>query len=107
MAEATAGRALACRLLPAELRARREQVVRLLRDRCREQEALPNGYRLRFDLSDGLLAELATLIDLERQCCPFLDFQLTLGPDNGPCWLRLSGPKGTREFLEAELGLGT
>jgi len=107
MAESAAGPPLACLLLPAERRERRKRVVRLLREHCREQEALPNGYGLRFDVGGGILADLATLIDLERQCCPFLDFELTVPPENGPCWLRLSGPAGTREFLGSELGLGS
>ena len=106
MAEPGAGPPLACQLLPAERRERRKQVVRLLHERCLEQEALPNGYGLRFDVQESVLAEIVTLIDLERQCCPFLDFELTVSPDNGPCWLRLSGPEGTRQFLETELGLG-
>ena len=95
MAEPAAGPPLACQLVPAERRERRKQVVRLLRERCREQEALPNGYGLRFDAQDGVLADLATLVELEHQCCPWLHFELTVAPDNGPCWLRLTGPDGT------------
>jgi hypothetical protein len=41
----------------------------------------------------------------ERLCCPFLEFGITIAPANGPVWLRLTGPEGTRAFLEAELRL--
>ena len=46
---------------------------------------------------------LATFIDLERRCCAFLRFRLTVEPGEGPIWLELTGPPGTREFLAAEL----
>ena len=66
---------------------------------------MANGYRLRFDGRDNVLGALATLIEAERECCPFLSFQLDVEPDRGPVYLELTGPEGTREFLEAELGL--
>jgi hypothetical protein len=45
------------------------------------------------------------LIDLERQCCPFLRFELKVLPANGPIWLELTGPEGTRDFLRTVLNL--
>ena len=44
-----------------------------------------------------------TFVDLERRCCAFLRFELTVEPGGGPVWLELTGPPGTREFLQAEL----
>ena len=32
-----------------------------------------------------------------------LRFQITVEPDGGPIWLELTGPSGTREFLDALL----
>jgi hypothetical protein len=49
------------------------------------------------------LAIVATFIDLERRCCAFLRFRLTVEPGGGPIWLELTGPPGTRELLAAEL----
>jgi hypothetical protein len=37
------------------------------------------------------LTELAHLVNLERQCCPFLRLRITVEPDNGPFWLELTG----------------
>jgi hypothetical protein len=45
--------------------------------------------------------ELAHLIDLEHQCCPFLKFRLTVEPGAGPLRLELTGPDGTKDFLAA------
>jgi hypothetical protein len=39
------------------------------------------------------------LIDVERRCCPFLRFDLTVEPEVGPVRLALSGPPGVREYL--------
>jgi hypothetical protein len=38
------------------------------------------------------------LIQVERLCCPFLRFDLTV-PAAGPVHLALTGPPGTRELL--------
>ena len=96
---------LACTLTSPELRARRGQVLEFLRRHRRETYPVQNGYRLRFEAQPDVLVEIASLIDVERQCCAFLRFQLTVEPADGPVWLELTGPAGTREFLDAELGL--
>jgi hypothetical protein len=44
---------------------------------------------------------LAQLITFERECCPFLRFSLRLEPANGPLWLELTGPEGTKVFLQS------
>ena len=49
-----------------------------------------------------MLFRSARFVANERRCCPFLTFTLELAPDGGPLWLRLTGPAGTRAFLEAE-----
>ena len=43
------------------------------------------------------------MIDAERQCCRFLQFELSIAPDLGPLALTLTGPEGTQQFLEALL----
>lgn len=94
---------VACSLTEPELAARRAGVLGEVR---RAQEAarwLPDGVELRFAPEPERLALLATFIELERRCCAFLRFRLTVGPAGGPIWLELTGPPGTREFLQAEL----
>jgi len=97
---------IACSLTAPELHERRCAVLEFLRRHGRGQRPLPNGYRLCFEQSDDVMVSLAALIETERACCPFLTFQLIVEPDHGPVSLELTGPAGTREFLEAELGLG-
>jgi hypothetical protein len=53
-------------------------------------------------LSDVVwIAELADLITSEHLCCPFLRFSLNVEPCVGPIWLELSGPDGTKDFLNS------
>jgi len=96
---------VACALSTPELREREQTVLAKVRARVREVRDLDSGYALRFDPEGAVLADLATLIDLERQCCPFLRFELQVLPASGPVWLELSGPEGTRDFLRTVLNL--
>jgi len=92
-----------CSLGPAALKARRENLLNVLRDRAEERHELSNGYRLRFSAQGDILSFIARTIDAERQCCRFLRFTLTIEPDAGAIVLDLTGPTGTREFLAAML----
>ena len=76
-------------------------VQRLFGEAARERRAVPGGYAWRFDAD--ALGDLARWMENERRCCPFLAFTLELSPAGGPLWVRLTGPEGTREFLDAEL----
>ena len=95
---------VACSLTEAELAERRAGVLSEVRRAQEGARWLPDGVALRFAAEPERLALLATFIDLERRCCAFLRFQLTVEPGGGPVWLELTGPPGTREFLEGELG---
>jgi hypothetical protein len=39
----------------------------------------------------------------ERECCPFLAFELVAKPNQGPLIVRVTGPAGTKEFLRTIL----
>jgi hypothetical protein len=97
---------IACSLTATQLDQRRE-VLAALRARCAEVQPVENGLQLRFEAAPGVLADIARVIDLERQCCRFLRFQLDVHPDGGPVLLELTGPEGTADFLGAELGFTT
>ena len=96
---------IACTLGPAALKARREDLLGGLTRKAEERIDLPDGYRLRFNAGDGVLEAIVNVIDLERQCCRFLRFQLTVEPDERSIWLEFTGPPGAREFLAGMLDL--
>lgn len=92
---------VACTLSPAALRARRQGLLSELLRRGDEHQEVPEGHRLRFAASEGVLAAIAEAVEAERQCCRFLRFRITVEPDGGPIVLELTGPPGTREFISA------
>jgi hypothetical protein len=92
---------VACRLGPEALAARRQGLLTELLRRAETHEPLANGHRLSFAGSDETLALVMRAVAAERRCCEFLRFQITLEPGQGPLVLELTGPQGTREFLEA------
>ncbi|HEY6045732.1 MAG TPA: hypothetical protein VIU65_03960 [Pyrinomonadaceae bacterium] len=90
---------IACSLTSAELQERRQTILKQLRNAVVEVRELKDGYAYSFPAGGERLSELAAMIDLERQCCPFLRFRLTVEANSGPIWLELTGPQGTKEFL--------
>ena len=91
---------IACMLTPDLLRARREGLLADLLRSSDAREVVGEGIRFRFPPTTGTLSTLARVIDAERQCCRFLRFTITVEPDGGPLTFELTGPPGTKEFLE-------
>ncbi|HSS22011.1 MAG TPA: hypothetical protein VLL54_18200 [Pyrinomonadaceae bacterium] len=91
----------ACQLTDAEFRQRRTDILNNFRGAVLETQELENGYRYRFPSSANWISQLAELITVERECCPFLQFDLRLEPAAGPIWLELTGPAGTKDFLQS------
>ena len=63
---------------------------------------LPDGYEFDFPSDTKTFALLAEWVEQERRCCPFFDIDLRIHPEGGPVSLRLTGRKGTKEFIKAE-----
>ena len=75
---------IACNLSAAQLQERRSNLLLKAKTAVLEMKELENGYKYRFPCDDAWLSELIHIVKLERQCCPFLTFRLTVEPDNGP-----------------------
>jgi len=90
---------VACSLTGPELQERRSRLLEKVAAAMQEVKELENGFAYRFPPDEDWIQVLANLIALERQCCPFLEFDLRLGPGQGPIWLELTGPEGAKEFL--------
>ena len=92
---------VACTLGDNEFQERRSGLLAKVRDQVQEVKFLDSGYALRFESTNEIIDELTRLIQLERNCCQFLEFNLRVLPEQGPIWLELSGPEGTKEFLDS------
>ena len=91
---------IACSLGAGGLPARQAELRTGVLSEALEADRLPDGVRWRFRDSPDLLARLGAVIDAERRCCRFLHFSMTADVDLGTVTLEVTGPPGTREFLE-------
>ena len=95
---------IVCALDGSQLHQRREDLLARLAAAASHCEPVEHGLLLRLDPQTEL-ALLWQVLEAERQCCRFLRFRVTLEPGLGPIAVEITGPAGTREFLESTLGL--
>jgi hypothetical protein len=88
---------IACALDKAQF-AERQALLEGLAQGAAERKAVPNGFAFRFGSESGLVTRLASFIELERACCPFLTFRIDVKAE-GTVWLELTGPPAAREII--------
>ncbi len=91
--------------MPEELRLRKETVLQSLKNKVLEKRELEDGYAFRFPGNDAMIDELVEFIKIERECCDFFIFNLSISGDKSEAWLELTGVKGSKDFVTEELGL--
>jgi hypothetical protein len=91
---------VACALTGAEFREREQMILRKLMQSALERKELAGGCGFRFSTDDDLLREITEMIILERKCCPFLDFKITLAA-GGDMVVEITGAEGAKEFIAA------
>ena len=94
---------VACCLSTAEFREREATLLAQFRSAVTATEELPDGYAFRLPGDAASVAVAAELIAAERECCPFLTFELAAHANKGPVIVRVTGPAGTKEFLRTIL----
>jgi hypothetical protein len=77
---------------------------RRLAEDFHEARELEVGYAFRHSSGEDVLVALAEYVSLERLCCPFFDFAIEVGRGGEEVWLRMTGPEGAKEILEAAMG---
>ncbi len=94
---------VACCLSDEQLRNREATLLAQFKAALIKSEELDNGYSFRVLGDRKSIALVAELIVAERECCPFLKFELSIEPGMGPVSVRMTGPAGTKEFLKSIL----
>jgi len=94
---------VACCLSNEELRNREATLLAQFKTVVIKSEELDHGYLFRVRGDNKSIALVTELIMAERECCPFLKFELSLEPAMGPLSVRMTGPAGTKEFLKSIL----
>lgn len=90
---------IACSLTDGELQERRKSILDKLAASFIDSEELSDGFRYRFLIDDSILQNLVTVVNLERKCCPFLDFKLNLEAGKDVASLDLTGRQGAKEAI--------
>ena len=91
---------VACCLSDAELRKRVATLLARFESAVIATEELPDGYVFRGPGDKKWMGIVWEAIVAERECCPFLTFELTAQPNMGPVSVRVTGPAGTKDFLK-------
>jgi hypothetical protein len=94
---------IACSLTTGELRDREATLLAQFKSAVVETEELQDGYAFRLPDDGESIQVVANLIMAERECCPFLAFNLVAQHNKGPVMIRVTGPTGTKEFLRSIL----
>lgn len=92
---------IACSLTDKELQKRRKDILHKIAASLIEVREMPDGFEYRFPVEDVVLEDLTTIINLERKCCPFLNFKLVVEAHNDFVALELTGREGTKEILKS------
>ena len=90
---------IACSLTTAELREREATLLAQFRSAVVETEEFQDGFAFRLTGDGESIGLVAELIVAERECCPFLRFEVVALPNKGPVIVRVIGAAGTKEFL--------
>jgi hypothetical protein len=90
---------IACSLTDKELGERRKNVLQKTARSLTSVEELENGFSYQFPAEDSVLQDLITVVNLERKCCAFLNFNLVVKADSEIVSLELTGDDGTKEAL--------
>ena len=79
--------------------------IRRLRSVLEEVRELPDGYALKFQEDGSVFGRLAEWVRHERPRFPFLSFEIQAEGRSGPIRLRLTGPRGIKDFLRCQFPL--
>ena len=92
-----------CSLTTVEFSEREASLLAQFRSRAIETKELQEGYAFQLPGDGKSIEFIAELIVAERECCPFLAFELAAEPNLGPVTVRVTGSPGTKEFLRSIL----
>ena len=92
--------ALACKLTDKDQIKRMNELHATLFKNVSRAVEHPASYELVFEKSDdAMIGDLAEFIKFERLCCPWLVFQLTVQPEEGPISLEMGDSAETKEMV--------
>ena len=94
---------VACCLTDSEFRKREATLLAHFKRAVLATEELPDGYVFHVPGDRKCMEVVWETILAERECCPFLTFELTAQANMGPVSVGVTGPAGTKDFLKTIL----
>lgn len=94
---------IACTLSDNAFQNRVQALTEVIKTDCLDIQPQDDGYRLQF--AEKIAQQLLEIVHIERECCPFLKFELHFEPQNGPLWVYIRGPESTKQYLQSTLNL--
>lgn len=94
---------IACKLSDPREVSDRKELLGSVFAQVRWVKELEDGYIFGFPGSAGWAEKLIEIVNAERECCPFLTFEVLFEPDGGQISLRVTGPEDAKAFIEMEL----
>ncbi len=95
---------LICKL-PGSMKRRRYLEIHKLLDSVQIVSELDNGYAFSYQSSEKIINQIVEYIKLERECCPFLTFELRFEKNNGPILLIINGASGAKTIIKNMTGI--
>jgi hypothetical protein len=89
---------VACTLSGPEPADRRREVEEIFGASLRSGE-IEDGREFVFPGTAEWVVRLAEFVAFERECCPFLAFELVFEPAGGPILLKVRGPEGAEDIV--------
>lgn len=97
---------VACTLTEAEMRERRRTILDSVRSAVRSVTNLPLGFAYSFEAKPEVVVQVARLVELERVCCAFLTFRITVEAGNESICLEITGPPEAKAVIADIFGSG-
>jgi hypothetical protein len=94
---------IACSLTSAELRDREAKLLAQFRSGIVAVDELGEGYAFHLPGDGRWITLAAEVIAAERECCPFLTFEMAAAPRHEAIIVRVFGPAGAKEFVKTVL----
>jgi len=93
----------ACKLTDKEQVKRAQKLRKELFAKVQDVKELEDGYGLKLPKNNDMMDKINKHIKIEKECCPFFEFEITIKPDEGPIWLKFKGGKQVKEMLRADV----
>ncbi|MFQ5629957.1 MAG: sulfotransferase domain-containing protein [bacterium] len=79
----------------------RKETTRAVFTKFEERKELADGYALRYPKTGEWTARLQDFSTIWRRSCPYMNFEVIPEANNGATWLHITGPEGTKNFVES------